>query len=750
MTLEHGSGGPRTPSPETAVLHQTAEGVKETSDEVDSTSESRLVDIVEFAPGKYQNGKSRRISEKEFERWMENPGRRKYGPSYLPAVLRGGRRGHEEVLARSLVTLDLDVATEDTWRRILALPFRAHVHTTFSSTPEALRLRLILPLDRDASPAEYPLLVAAIAPRLGGEVEVDKKSFAVEQVMFRPAVADEHRDDYRAVTVPGPTAVVEELLAEAPEPEAPAVDRGAKRDPLELPGAVGAFNRAYSIAEAISAFGIPYESAGEGLWRPVGSSHPAGVREVAPGLVYSHHTNDPAYEQTLSAFDLVRVHLYGLLDEGTAEGTTIHKLPSTLAMTEKVQDDPRVTEELEAAETAEIDVFEVLPEEPEPFDRPDAGSGFETDVARELLRLQVRAEAQRRFNIESATAPVEFDVDLLVDHMLRPPPPAERVKDLIPWSGGTAIIAMRKTGKTTLELNLARSLITGEPFLDRFDVIPVKGRVAFLNFEVSGAMLTQWAAEAGIPPDRFLLVNLRGTGNPFADPDALARLGALLRQYEVESLIVDPFGRAFTGDSQNDAGQVQRWLLDLDQFARETAGVLDVILSVHAGWDGERTRGSSAIEDWGDSLIYLTRDPEEKGDPARFFRGDGRDIDVPEDQLHFDRTTRRLSLTGRGDRRVSRAKRKIDSLLPDVVGVIEAEPGILTGAIEARLRDAGSAFQKGDGSRAAKAAEEQNLVRSEPGKGTSVRWFPVPGGVVFLPDEADNPLGESPRGGSPK
>src|SRR5699024_1771239 len=126
-----------------------------------------------------------------------------------------------------------------------------------------------------------------------------------------------------------------------------------------------------------------------------------------------------------------------------------------------------------------------------------------------------------------------------------------------------------KTGKTTLNLNYARSLITGEPFLDHYMVSPLAGRVAFLNFEVSGRALARWADEVGVPRDRMLMVNLRGRRNPFVHPEDRARLAELLRRYETEALIVDPFGRAYSGLSQNDSGEVQAWLTELDRFTRE-------------------------------------------------------------------------------------------------------------------------------------------------------------------------------------
>ena len=65
-----------------------------------------------------------------------------------------------------------------------------------------------------------------------------------------------------------------------------------------------------------------------------------------------------------------------------------------------------------------------------------------------------------------------------------------------------------------------------------------------------------WADEhrrAGRPA---VLVNLRGRRNLLATEDGRAELVELIRGHEGEVLIVDPFGRAYTGKSQNDAGEV--------------------------------------------------------------------------------------------------------------------------------------------------------------------------------------------------
>jgi AAA domain len=243
----------------------------------------------------------------------------------------------------------------------------------------------------------------------------------------------------------------------------------------------------------------------------------------------------------------------------------------------------------------------------------------------------------------------------LAEILARPPEPAHRAKGLIPASAGALIVAQRKTGKTTLLLNYARCLIDGQPFLGQCDMTPAAGRVAFLNYEVSAAQLGRWADEAGVDPDRLYLVNLRGRRNPLSNPEDRGRLAADLRAHDAEVLIVDPFSRAYSGLSQNDPGEVGAWLSDLDLFARSEVGATDVVLAAHAGWVGERSRGSSALEDWADSVITIVRGKGDDGgdESERYLRAIGRDVEVDEDQLEFNPRTRTLRLSGAGSRKVA-------------------------------------------------------------------------------------------------
>lgn len=335
---------------------------------------------------------------------------------------------------------------------------------------------------------------------------------------------------------------------------------------------------------------------------------------------------------------------------------------------------------------------------------------FEDAVAEAAFTARVRAEAQRRITAEGAVWQ-PFDAALLADTVIEPV--RWRVEGLLSAQGRLLIAAQRKSGKTTLTLNLARDLLLGTDHLGRFHVKPIGGRVGFLNFEVSRSQLCLWAREAGVPGDRFLAVHLRGRANPFADADDTARLAALLRAAAVEVVIVDPFGRAYTGTSQNDAGEVGAFLSALDRFA-EVAGCAELVLTAHAGWDGERTRGSSALEDWADAVTYLVRDKE--NDKLRYFRAIGRDVEVDEDRLTFDQTTRRLTLAGAGSRAAVRVQRHTDELVEAIVEAVEREPGATSGRLQTLLRDAGVGLQRGDVGRAARAAVDQGLIARVPGK----------------------------------
>ena len=340
-------------------------------------------------------------------------------------------------------------------------------------------------------------------------------------------------------------------------------------------------------------------------------------------------------------------------------------------------------------------------------------------VGEEFARLRARREASaidREVEaLENPKPPVDFGT--LKEMLKRPAAVRWRVEGLLAIEARMLVVAQRKSGKTTLTLNLARSLLTGEPFLGRLLVEPVVGSIVFLNYEVSGATFASWLADIGIPKElhkRVHILNLRGRENLLATERGRRWLEGMLRDAGAEVAIVDPFGRAFTGDEQNSASQVTRFLVELDGVMT-AGGVSEVILVAHAGWgdgkSGVRARGSSGTEDWADSILRLSRERDLPGSP-RFIEAEGRDVAVDTDRLEYDPQTRLLRLTGTGGATVARKSAKAELLRSPILEIVAATGGITASGIEDALRrlDPPIGFTRGDPSTAVTALVCEGLL----------------------------------------
>lgn len=65
-----------------------------------------------------------------------------------------------------------------------------------------------------------------------------------------------------------------------------------------------------------------------------------------------------------------------------------------------------------------------------------------------------------------------------------------------------------------------------------------------------------------------------------------------------------------------------------------------MVLCAHSGWEGERSRGSTALEDWPDSILYMTKNAAKE----RHLTADGRDVDLSKTRLDYDPESRRYTL----------------------------------------------------------------------------------------------------------
>lgn len=298
--------------------------------------------------------------------WVESPAKTKEAGNYVLGTLRETSVAHvkdrpterctnlhrrkDAIVSRSCLTLDVDSPEPDFADKVeLAFPYALLMHTTFSSAPDARRFRMIIPTDRELLPDEYIAATQAVMVLLGEE-QFDPGTTQPERYMFKPATPN--RSWFETLVLDGDPLPVDDFLRDfetdlstkaAPRPH------HNKRNPYEIDGVIGAFNRAYVDWDLlIDVYELPYEKVDDERYQLVGARSMAGMGPIADtdGLVFSHHASDPAYGKACSAFDLARLHLYGELDEDANAQTPVNKLPSHAAMLAVASTDHRVTAEL--------------------------------------------------------------------------------------------------------------------------------------------------------------------------------------------------------------------------------------------------------------------------------------------------------------------------------------------------------------------------------------------------------------------
>lgn len=274
---------------------------------------------------------------------------------FVGGQLREGRRKNGMVLCRSMLTLDMDYGEPGIWDEIdLLHDFRCCVYSTHKHTPEHPRLRMIIPLARDITEEEYPAVARMVAKEVGIDL-FDDTTYEACRLMYWPSTSANGEFFYK--TKDGPLLDPDAYLAKYADwrdastwpvssRQSEAVRRSITQqaDPLEKPGILGAFCRAYTIEEAIETFlSDVYEpSSMNGRYDYIPADSAAGVVVYDGKFAYSHHATDPVCGKLLNAFDLVRLHKFRELDENVGLDTPPGKLPSFKAMSDLALGDDKV------------------------------------------------------------------------------------------------------------------------------------------------------------------------------------------------------------------------------------------------------------------------------------------------------------------------------------------------------------------------------------------------------------------------
>jgi len=288
---------------------------------------------------------------------------------------------------------------------------------------------------------------------------------------------------------------------------------------------------------------------------------------------------------------------------------------------------------------------------------------FSKARAEAYIRERARREAHRQLDREArgAIQLPEF-VSLRTALTQRRPQLEWRIEQWQPRRANVMLTAQFKAGKTTLIGNLIRSLLDGDSFLGEHAVVPLTGTVVLIDTEMSQATLEAWLAAQRISADdRIIPLALKGSIASFdlLDDEVRAAWAARLRDYHAEYLVLDnvrPVLDVHGLDEHRDAGRV---LVALDSLLRDAA-IGESCVVHHMGHTGERARGDSRLRDWPDVEWRVVRQDENPAS-TRYISAYGRDVEIAESQLIYDRPSRRLTMEA-GTRK--------DSLLRDDLGRI--------------------------------------------------------------------------------
>lgn len=352
---------------------------------------------------------------------------------FVGGYLVGGVRNKGSVEFRQIVCLDVDHGGWDVWDNFVVLGNAGAVYTTHKHRPESPRLRVLFPLDRPVGPEEYEAIARKVAEWLGID-HFDDTTYQPSRLMYWPSTSKDA--EYIFEFTDAPFMCADEVLSDYHNWQDPttwpvssrvsaAVDHARTdkvEDPTAKPGIIGAFCRAYTIDEAIALF-LPesYEPFGD-RYTYVGGSTSGGLVVYDEVLAFSHHSTDPAGMKLSNAFDLVRLHLFGDLDDGR-EVKDHTRLPSYKAMADFASKLKEVKKEIVRERQSSASDFDSIADESrEVADRDDWVEHLDTDkqgikntIANVVLILSNDEHVAGRFGFndfeqrETAVKPLPWD-----------------------------------------------------------------------------------------------------------------------------------------------------------------------------------------------------------------------------------------------------------------------------------------------------------------------------------------------------
>lgn len=290
-----------------------------------------------------------------------------------------GQRRNANITSRSALTYDIDECLMELYKECIKpldgylSDFEHFVYTTRSHSPEKPRIRIVVPLSRDITAAEFGPLIRIVAYHINPQMDqIDPISFKITQVMFYPNVSRDGEfvsNWHKTPKLLDPDEVLNAWpdnwrdytrLPQSTRFNDVPHEQGKKvQDPRTKRGLIGAWCRAHPLTQLIednwSDRYSPGDPTTDGTVRYsyVPGSTTNGVLIYDDLHAWSHHSSDPiAIGRVINAWDFERINRFGDLDKGdTVEDfdNDPRKLPSFRAMEDFAQKDADTQLELQKA-----------------------------------------------------------------------------------------------------------------------------------------------------------------------------------------------------------------------------------------------------------------------------------------------------------------------------------------------------------------------------------------------------------------
>lgn len=250
-------------------------------------------------------------------------------------ITSGGQRIDSNMGDRWLVTLDYDdLSFHDAsklWIKVKRLPFEALIHTSFSHTDKAPKLRVIIPLEKPVSKDEYKKVAAYWIAKFEAGV-ADKVSKLSNHPMFMACkLVDGQCHSLRSSRAQATPSFFNwerdgEILDAQEKHSVQIVQKAPIQHKKRKPGGLGSFrkssnklinqfNEKYTIEEVIDYFLTDFYTFERGRYKYKDSSSdaPGGcILKNSDGNEYfmTHSSTDPAHGKRHDAFGLLSLQLF--------------------------------------------------------------------------------------------------------------------------------------------------------------------------------------------------------------------------------------------------------------------------------------------------------------------------------------------------------------------------------------------------------------------------------------------------------